>query len=55
MTIKIRELTIKANIVEKNTTRGNDYFHPSHTQENKQIYSSKQDFYNNDFKERRER
>ena len=55
MTIKIRELTIKANIVEKNAIRENDLFRPSHMQENKQNYSSTQDFYSNDFKKRRER
>ncbi|MBP5420811.1 MAG: hypothetical protein J6Y78_00055 [Paludibacteraceae bacterium] len=55
MTIKIRELTINANIVEENSIRGNNHSLSSHMQENKQLYSSTPDFYSNEFKRRRER
>ncbi len=55
MTIKIRELTIKANIVEKNDMRERTSIQPTKEEQREHIGSLIQDFYNNELKKRRER
>ncbi len=55
MTIKIRELTIKANIVEKSSRRTSSSSRFANAKETRRIGSLMQEFYNDEFKKRRER
>lgn len=55
MTIKIRELTIKANIVEKSPKRSFASSQFASVKESRHVSSLMQEFYNDEFKKRRER
>lgn len=55
MTIKIRELTIKANVVEKSSKRTLSSYRFANAKGSRYVGSLMQEFYNDEFKKRRER
>ena len=55
MTIKIRELTIKANIVERSVKREENTAPNNRVEERKYISPLMRDFLDNDLRKRRER
>ncbi|MBR4839996.1 MAG: hypothetical protein IK005_05915 [Paludibacteraceae bacterium] len=55
MTIKIRELTIKANIVERNAKREENTTPNSRVEERKYVSPLVRDFFDKDLRKRRER
>jgi len=55
MTIKIRELTIKANIVERNARLDENTTHSSRSEERKYVSPLVRDFYDKELRKRRER